>query len=206
MTAMFGIVGTISYNTGNILLFLGQLAEVSYHAGVFALWMLPGLPFLYGYELLRKPSQAKNETVPMVLAAVVGLLVTIIGVLHGPLHFTGMAWCRIGKDIGLHVNVTHNVRCISQLWSGFKVKEAITREKIFKCLSLGIPGMLQLVIEVLANEMIALLCGYLPESEARIAIGASAISLQVALFVYMFLWAHLWLHPFAVSHQYQIAF
>jgi hypothetical protein len=46
--------------------------------------------------------------------------------------------------------------------------------------------MLQLVIEVLAYEMIALLCGLLPESEARIAIGASVISLQVALFIYMF--------------------
>ena len=66
------------------------------------------------------------------------------------------------------------------------MKEAISREKISKFLSLGILGMLQLVIEVLAYEMISLLCGLLPEGEAILAIGASAISLQVALFVYKF--------------------
>ena len=86
-----GIVSTILYNTGTILLFLCQLAEVSYHTGVFTLWMLPRLLCLNGYELLRKPSQAKNETVPMVSAAVVGLLVTILSGDY-TVNYTSLGW------------------------------------------------------------------------------------------------------------------
>ena len=152
--------------------------------------MLPRLPCLYGYELLRKPSQAKNETVPMVSAAVVGLLVTILSGDY-TVNYTSLGWlgAALARSLGymsMLPTMYGVMYFMPQLWSGFKVKEANTREKISKFLSLGIPGMLQLVIEVLGYEMISLLCGLLTEGEAILAIGASAISLQVALFVYKF--------------------
>lgn len=61
LTITFCITGTILCNTTNALLLFGQPASVAREAGIFTLHPLdaaPGLPFTYGYEALRKLSQA----------------------------------------------------------------------------------------------------------------------------------------------------
>ncbi|EJK62447.1 hypothetical protein THAOC_16943, partial [Thalassiosira oceanica] len=47
-------------------------------AGEFALWMLPGIPFLYVYEVIRKVSQSRNETVPTLVASVVATSINVV--------------------------------------------------------------------------------------------------------------------------------
>ena len=91
MTMTFCIVGSILYNTASILLFLGQPEIVANNAGIFVNIMLPGLPFLYAYESLRKLSQARNETMPMVLAAVMSVLVNI-GMGYYLVKFSRWGW------------------------------------------------------------------------------------------------------------------
>ena len=65
-------------NTARILAALGQPSDISTLAGEFALWMLPGIPFLYVYEVIRKVLQSRNETVPTLVASVVATLINVV--------------------------------------------------------------------------------------------------------------------------------
>ena len=155
MTIVFMITGSVLLNTTSLLTLFQQPKEVAYYAGEFTLYMLPGLPCLYAYELLRKLSQARNDTAPMVVAAIVSVIVnyavgyylvnvcdwwlgaavarTLGAVVLFPILFIGM--------------LITDREFLSQVWSGFKVKEAITIKQMKKFLSLGVPGMLQVMFE-----------------------------------------------------------
>lgn len=152
MTMTFCIVGSILYNTASILLFLGQPESVADNAGIFVNIMLPGLPFLYAYESLRKLSQARNETMPMVLAAVMSVLVNI-GMGYYLVKFSRWGWlgAALARTLGYIVLfptlffgmwITDR-EFLSHIWQGFQVKEAITIKAIKKFLKLGLPGMAQ---------------------------------------------------------------
>ena len=52
-------------NATEILIALGQPEEVSRLAGTFVRYMFPGIPFIYGYELVRKVLQAQNIANPI---------------------------------------------------------------------------------------------------------------------------------------------
>ncbi|KAL3784693.1 hypothetical protein ACHAW5_002871 [Stephanodiscus triporus] len=195
MSILFCFVGVVLCNTTSILLLLRQPAAVAHHAGIFVLWMLPGLPFLYAYELLRKLSQARNETVPMIVSAVVCLLVNV-GSGYYMVSYTRLGWigAALARTLGTMTMVPTvfvGMYCtdrefLAHVWSGFRVKEAITKKAITKFLSLGIPGALQLMFEWIAFEILALECGILPdENQAIVAIGANAISLQISSVMYM---------------------
>jgi len=69
---------------------------------------------------------------------------------------------------------------LHHLWDGFLVREAFSASAIMEFLSLGFPGMLQVMFEWCAFEVIALMCGILPGEEAIIGIGANVISLNIA--------------------------
>ena len=104
LTITFCITGTILCNTTNALLLFGQPASVAREAGIFTLHPLdaaPGLPFTYGYEALRKLSQAINETAPMVSAAVVGVLVNF-GVGYYLVSISNFGWlgAAIARTLG----------------------------------------------------------------------------------------------------------
>ncbi|KAL3795283.1 LOW QUALITY PROTEIN: hypothetical protein ACHAW5_004865 [Stephanodiscus triporus] len=188
MSILFCFIVVVLCNTTSILLLLRQPAEVAHHAGVFVLWMLPGLFFLYAYELLRMLSQAKNETVPMIISTVVCLLVNV-GSGYYTLHSIGLVWAHWPGRWGTMAmvpTVFTGMYCtdrefIANVWSGFRVKEAISKKAITKFLSLGIPGALQLMSELIAFEIIALECGNLPdENQAILAIGAHDFGASVA--------------------------
>jgi MATE family multidrug resistance protein len=157
--------------------------------------MLPGLPFLYAYELLRKLSQARNETVPMIVSAVVCLLVNV-GSGYYMVSYTRLGWfgAALARTLGtmtmvptVFVGMYYTDReFLAHVWSGFRVEEAITKKAITKFLSLGIPGALQLMLEWIAFEILALECGILPdENQAIVSIGANAITVQITSVTYM---------------------
>ncbi|KAL9185831.1 hypothetical protein ACHAXT_003608 [Thalassiosira profunda] len=187
MLVTFCIVGAALYNTTSMLLYFGQPPSVAREAGVFMKLMLPGLPFLY-------VSQARGDTLPMILSAVTSVFVNVVAGYYLT-YCTACGWlgAAIARSLGLMVmpgtvfiGMYHSDReFLSQLWEGFQVKEALSVKSVGKFLSLGIPGMFQLVLEWVAFEVMALFCGIIPgEHEAILSIGANAIVYQVALLFY----------------------
>lgn len=194
MAMLSCLVGAVLCNTTRVLLLFRQPPEVAHHAGIFVLWMLPGLPFLYAYELLRKLSQARNETVPMIMSAVVCVLVNV-GSGYYMVNYTRLGWlgAALARTLGnmsmlpavyLGMYFTDG-EFLVQVRGGFRAT-AMSKRSIAKFLSLGIPGMMQLMLEWVAFEILALECGIFHDvDEAIVAIGANAISLQISTFLYM---------------------
>ena len=190
------VVGMVLYHTSDALVLFGLSQSLASNAGIFVDYMLPGIPFIYAYEALRKLSQARNETTPMVLAAVLSVLVNA-GSGYYLVNYTSLGWlgAAVARTLGnmimfpiVFIGMYFTDReFLSQVWAGFQVKEAITKQAISKFLNLGVPGMLQLVFEWGAFEIVALLCGILPnEAEAEIAVGANAIVNQIYSLLFMF--------------------
>ena len=195
MTCMLIIVSAILVNAATILIALGQPREVSQMAGIFVLYMLPGLPFLYVYELVRKPSQANNQSLPMICAAIVGLLVTCSTGYYMVNH-TSLGWvgAAIARSLGYMATVPTvcigmyhtDARFVLRVYDGMIYTEAVTRARMVTFLHLGIPGMVQMMLEWCAFEILALECGILPNNdEAIIAIGANAVAQNIGAFLFM---------------------
>ena len=195
MTCMLIIVSAVLVNAAPILMALGQPIQVSRLAGLFVLYMLPGLPFLYVYELVRKPSQANNQSLPMICAAIVGLLVTCSTGYYMVNH-TSLGWvgAALARSLGYMATVPTvcigmyytDARFVMRVYDGMIYTEAVTKERIVTFLHLGIPGMVQMMLEWCAFEILALECGILPNNdEAIIAIGANAVAQNIGAFLFM---------------------
>jgi Na+-driven multidrug efflux pump len=68
---VFLFSGVLVLHASSILIALGQPAEVSYMAGDFIRYLLPGVLFINIYKLVQKVSQSRNEARPMLITAVV---------------------------------------------------------------------------------------------------------------------------------------
>jgi hypothetical protein len=188
------VSSAILWNAERILIMLGQPRTVSQYAGVFVRYILPGIPFNFAYELLRKVSQSRNEAMPMLISSIVCNIVTIsLG--YYLVHCTGWGWlgAAIGRSAGTVVQVPvilmamimgwgeekwdHNVKSVDEraelvpkhlnidtgstldgdsendreflqhLLDGFVASEALSPAAIIEFLTLGFPGMLQLMFE-----------------------------------------------------------
>lgn len=182
------LVGVLFYYCKDIFLALGQPPLVSELAGLCTIYLLPGVPFLFGYELLRKVLQAQNVANPMLLVSVVANLVNVgLGyylVYHTSWGWLGVSLARTACNITfllLLLPYTIWSGLLDTFWTGIHVPEAMAGIPQF--LSLGIPGMLQLCFEWWAFEVLSLICGVLPN--AVVAIGANAVLLNIASMVYM---------------------
>jgi len=200
------VVGLIIWNTTPILLACGQQSTVAMEAGYFAKYMLPSIPFMYAYEMLRKISQARNEATPMIISAVVSNIVNV-GLGYYLVNCTPWGWlgAAVARSVGailmlpalilsmMYCEQHNNTKkagmegqIFHHLWEGFQPSQALTPKAVVQFLDLGIPGMFQLMFAWIAFEIIALLCGLIPDpEEALIAIGSNAIVLNVVQFVYM---------------------
>ena len=219
MTITFVIVGIVIWNTTPILMACGQHSNVAIEAGHFAKYMLPSVPFVYAYEILRKISQARNEATPMVVSAIVSNIVNVglgyylvnctmwgwlgaavarsVGAISMlPALILSMIYCERGEAMKVSNDDDEGKNNANQegmdgqlfhhLWEGFQPSQALTIKAIVKFLDLGIPGMFQLMFEWVAFEVIALLCGIIPnQEEALIAIGSNAIVFNVSSFAFM---------------------
>lgn len=182
------LVTYVLYRATDILLLLGQPHEVSELAGTFTLYLLPGLPFLYAYELQRKVLQAQNITLPMLYIAVVGNCLNL-SVGYYLLHYT--AWGYLGVAVARTVcNASFGVMMFAYLvvsgriksfWDGFQIKQALAGIGTF--LKLGVSGMLQLCFEWWAFEVLGIIAGVFPD--AVLSIGANAVMMQISAMVFM---------------------
>ncbi|KAE9226612.1 hypothetical protein PF002_g14055 [Phytophthora fragariae] len=183
------LVIATSWYAEEILTWLGQDADVARLSSSFSRWMLPGIPFLYAYELTRKALQAQNILTPLVIIAVVGNAVNIGAgyglAYHTSLGFDGIA---IGRSLGNMVlplclipYFVWRPHHLKQWWiSPWSFNVATSHLRVF--LWLGIPGMLMNAMEMWGLETLSILSGLLPESV--VAVAAHSVLVNVNLLVY----------------------
>ena len=105
----------VIWNTSYILVSLGQPPEVSTMAGAFAIYMLPGLPFLYIYNVIKRICQSKNDAHPMLLAAVACNVANLICGWYFVQRY-GWMGAALARSIGNAVEVPTILCCM--LWKG----------------------------------------------------------------------------------------
>jgi Na+-driven multidrug efflux pump len=89
-------------------------------------------------------------------------------------------------DGGTNRNRKDDSNFLLEIWKGCVIQDAIQPKAIIEFLTLGIPGMLQVMFEWVAFEILALLCGILPNGDdAIIGIGANNIVTNIALLTFM---------------------
>ena len=183
------LIGIVFYNATSILVALGQPLEVSELAGEAVWVLLPGVPFLFFYELLRRVLQAQNIATPMF---VVSILANVFNIASGYylIHYSELGWlgatfARTATNVSFLVLLSVYLLysdSFSTFWTKIEPSKAVQGIPIF--LELGIPGMLQLCFEWWAFEILALECGLLPN--AVDSIGANAVILNISTMAYMF--------------------
>eukprot|EP00644_Phytophthora_capsici_P015358 jgi/Phyca11/113520/e_gw1.24.332.1 len=159
-----------------ILNWLGQHAEVTELTRDFSRLMLPGLPFLFLYELVRKLMQSQNIVKPLVVIAVVGNVVNLAAgyglAYHTSLGFNGLAVARSLGNITLAFLLVPyfmwRPQQLRQWWGhGWDFKAAKSYVGLFW--QIGCPGMVMMAVEVWAFEILAILSGVLPNSVVALA-------------------------------------
>eukprot|EP00567_Pseudictyota_dubia_P012258 CAMPEP_0197440516 /NCGR_PEP_ID=MMETSP1175-20131217/7008_1 /TAXON_ID=1003142 /ORGANISM="Triceratium dubium, Strain CCMP147" /LENGTH=484 /DNA_ID=CAMNT_0042970639 /DNA_START=25 /DNA_END=1480 /DNA_ORIENTATION=+ len=188
LAAFFAVVCVLFYRCADVLIALGQPETVSQLAGTFTLYLLPGIPFLFAYELLRRVLQAQNVAAPMFFVAVAANLINV-GLGYYLVYHSGWGW--LGASVARTAcNVSFFVMLLpytvwsglaETFWTGLRLREAVAGIPNF--LALGVPGMLQLCFEWWAFEVISLMCGLLPE--AVVAIGSNAVIMNISSTVFM---------------------
>ena len=186
----------ILWNASSILIALGQPEAVSQLAGVFVRYLLPGIPFNFAYELIRKVSQSRNEAMPMLISSIASNIVTIslgyylvqctewgwlgaaiarsagvvvlvptilLGMIMGwgseyhshsdikidceDLELIPKNTSELSDDLDDNINDEDDKEFLHHLMDGFVIEEALSPRAVIEFLSLGFPGMLQLMFE-----------------------------------------------------------
>ncbi|EEY63401.1 Multidrug/Oligosaccharidyl-lipid/Polysaccharide (MOP) Flippase Superfamily [Phytophthora infestans T30-4] len=187
--ACLGPIFLVNWYSESFLLFMGQDAEVSRLAQSFSRWMLPGVPFVFLYELVRKVLQAQNIMKPLVAIAAIGNVVNIVSgywlTYHTSLGFEGIALSRsLGNMVLPFLLVPYfyfHPHHLSQWWRGWDLKEALAHVALF--LRLGVPGCLMMTMEWWAFELLTLMAGVLPS--AVVSVSAHAVLVNINNTIYM---------------------
>ncbi|XP_022135494.1 protein DETOXIFICATION 16-like isoform X1 [Momordica charantia] len=180
-------------NTGEILKFLGQDAQISAEAGKYALCMIPSL-FAFGLlQCLNRFLQTQNIVFPMMvssgIAALLHILICWILIFKTGLEIRGAA---LANAISYWLNVLMLILYVkfssscSKSWTGFSM-QAFHNIPYF--LKLAIPSALMVCLEMWSFELIVLLSGLLPNPQLETSV--LSISLNTA--------ATVWMIPFGLS-------
>ncbi|GMF21572.1 unnamed protein product [Phytophthora lilii] len=180
----------VNWYTEACLLMIGQPAQVAMFAGRFSRILLPGIPFMFVYEMLKKVMQAQNVVMPMVYIALISNLVNLVlGVyltFYTPLGFDGAAIARLLSEVVLPLCLIpyylRNPHIPAEWWPGWQVKEATHHLGTF--LTLGIPGMFMMLLEWWSFEIMAAIVGWLPNSV--VAISVHSVLVNVSTFAFNF--------------------
>ncbi|KAJ0400367.1 hypothetical protein P43SY_000307 [Pythium insidiosum] len=176
LAVAFVPVALANWYTESWLLALHQPAEVAALAGRFSRLLVPGLPFLFLYELLKKVLQAQNVVAPMVhiavLSNVVNILLGIYLTWYTPWGYDGAAIARTVSNVVLPLATLPyfwwRPEALTRWWPGWQPLDALRHVPAF--LTLGVPGMFMLVLEWLSYEVMAVLAGLLPDSVVAISV------------------------------------
>ena len=182
------IVG-VNWYCEDILKYLNQPPIVAEMAGRFIRLVLPSLPFLFTYELVKKILQAQNIVTPMVYIALIGdIVIVVLGYIlcyHTSWGFQGAAIARtIGTAVYpvLLIPYFWKTQLHHQFWAGWDLRQAL--QNVAQFLQFGVAGMLMFGFEWWAFEALALLSGLLPNG--ILAISINSVLMNVSTLVYMF--------------------
>ncbi|KAL4164015.1 hypothetical protein KRP22_004637 [Phytophthora ramorum] len=187
--ACLGPVFLLNWYSESFLLYMGQDPEVSRLAQIFSRWTLPGVPFVFLYELVRKVLQAQNIMKPLVAIAALGNVVNIVSgyflTYHTSMGFEGVALSRSLGNMVLPLLLVpyfyYHPHHLSQWWRGWNMKEAFEHVGLF--LVLGVPGCMMMTMEWWAFELLTLMAGVLPN--AVVAVSAHAVLVNINNIIYM---------------------
>lgn len=179
----------LNWHAGTFLRLLGQDPDVARLAGEFSRITVFGVPFLFVYEMCRKLLQAQNITGPLVLIMICGNIVNVTSgyylAYHTSLGFHGAALSRTLGYMTLPVLLVPYFvlsPTYQQWWPGWDLRAAWRHTSVF--LHLGVPGMLMMMMEWWAYEILGVMAGLLPDGV--VAISAHAVLMNVASSLYMF--------------------
>uniref|UniRef100_M4BWU7 Uncharacterized protein n=1 Tax=Hyaloperonospora arabidopsidis (strain Emoy2) TaxID=559515 RepID=M4BWU7_HYAAE len=181
-------VFAINWYTEAILLLIGQPEQVARFAGRFSRILLPGIPAMYVYEMVKKVMQAQNIVLPMVYIAVISNLVNaLLGVyltFFTSLGFDGAAIARLCSQVVLPLcfipYFTRNPQLSAEWWPGWQLKEAIHHLSTF--LRLGLPGAAMMLLEWWSFEIMAAFVGLLPRSIVAISVHSVLVNVSTLTF------------------------
>ncbi|KAF0903749.1 hypothetical protein E2562_029105 [Oryza meyeriana var. granulata] len=173
---------------GQILIALGQNPEISSEAGLYAVWLIPGL-FAYGLlQCLTKFLQTQNIVHPLVVCSGATLILHILlcrvmihcfdlGNRGAALSISLSYWFNVIL-LAIYVNVSEVGR---RSWPGWS-REALKLKDVHMYLRLAIPSTFMTCLEYWAFEMVVLLAGFLPNPKLETSI--LSISLNTMWMVY----------------------
>ncbi|OQR85026.1 Multidrug/Oligosaccharidyl-lipid/Polysaccharide (MOP) Flippase Superfamily [Achlya hypogyna] len=188
LSMVFVPVFLLNWFCGDILVLLGQDEAISHMAGVFTRWTIPGLPFLFVYEILKKMIQAHDIVFPMLIMTLLSNVVHItLGyyfVHHTSFGFYGASMARSAAYILLLLMMVPYF-----LWKPLYKEWELTwsfqdaREHLGQFFKFGLPGLFMLVFEYGAFEILTLLSGLMPN--AVVTIGVNSIMTNTIAIIYM---------------------
>jgi multidrug resistance protein, MATE family len=182
-------IGFINWYSGDFLLLMGQDAGIAEYSQIYSRWNLIGVPFVFLYELQRKALQAQGIMTPLVGIAVMGNVVQILAgywlAYYTSWGFAGVALSRslgnMALPLMLWLYFKHKPEHLSQWWSGWDLRAAAEHVGLF--MRLGLPGMLMLVMEWWAFEIMSLMAGLLPDPV--VAMSAHSVVLNIVSLLYI---------------------
>ncbi|XP_057868201.2 protein DETOXIFICATION 16 [Cryptomeria japonica] len=172
---------------GNILIAFGQDPLISFEAGKFARWLIPGL-FAYAVlQPLQKFLQAQSIVFPMMFCSAITTSFHVL-ICWAMVFKTGLGskGAALATSISYWVNVALLILYIyispvcKLTWASF-TREALHDIKHF--LKLAIPSSLMICLEYWAFEMVVLLSGLLPNPKLETSV--LSICLNTGTLAYM---------------------
>ncbi|KDO29557.1 hypothetical protein SPRG_05513 [Saprolegnia parasitica CBS 223.65] len=177
MALTFIPVVILNWFSGDILTAMGQDAEISGFAGTFTRIITIGLPFYFVYQLVRRFLQAHDIVYPMTMIALLSNVVHIgLGYYlcyHTSLGFNGAAIARCVSYVVLPLFMLPYFvwRPIHREW-GLHWNKAVAVGNLREFFRFGIPGLLMVMMEYTAFEVLTLMAGWLPNHKVMIGINS----------------------------------
>ncbi|EQC38792.1 hypothetical protein SDRG_03751 [Saprolegnia diclina VS20] len=188
MALTFIPVVILNWFSGDILTAMGQDAEISGFAGTFTRIITIGLPFYFVYQLVRRFLQAHDIVYPMTMIALLSNVVHIgLGYYlcyHTSLGFNGAAIARCVSYVVLPLLMLPYFvwRPIHREW-GLHWNKAVAVGNLREFFRFGIPGLLMVMMEYTAFEVLTLMAGWLPNH--KVMIGINSVLINLILIFYM---------------------
>ncbi|OQS00544.1 Multidrug/Oligosaccharidyl-lipid/Polysaccharide (MOP) Flippase Superfamily [Achlya hypogyna] len=181
-------VVVLNWFSGDILAAWGQDEEISALAGTFTRYVTIGLPFYYVYQLIRRFLQAYDIVFPMTVVAVLSNGVHIgLGYYlchHTSLGFNGAAIARCVSYVVLPLFMAPYfvLKPIHREW-GLHWNSAVAVANLREFFRFGIPGLLMVMMEYTAFEILTLMAGWLPNH--KVMIGVNSVIINLITMFYM---------------------
>ncbi|RHY92044.1 hypothetical protein DYB37_005441 [Aphanomyces astaci] len=182
-------VTLLNWFSGDILKLLGQEPALANLTGAFIRVMTVGYPALYAFEVLKKLVQAEGVTTPMaVLTGLGNILHVSMGYYlsqHTFLGYLGPAVALTVMETAVLLGMLGYVLLWNTMYTGWCIEWGwhAAWSHVAQFFQFGVPGMLMMMIEWGAIEILTLVAGILPNHILTIGVN-SVLTLNLAYMPY----------------------